>query len=118
VARLLKAFNVDVIVANSDGKARVDEGVCGPAVRIGPQLILISTSCGALATRMVRPRSKESYWLTFSGSLPSAYYSTNNTRAFKEFLSRSDILIASLPSTPKTRCLLGIEHLSQFFALY
>jgi phosphoglycerate dehydrogenase-like enzyme len=27
VARLLRAFNVEVIVANSDGRARIDQGV-------------------------------------------------------------------------------------------
>lgn len=45
------------------------------------------------------------------GSTPSAYYSTTDPKSFDEFLSRSEILIASLPSTPQTTYLLKKEHL-------
>ncbi|RSH95763.1 hypothetical protein EHS25_000855 [Saitozyma podzolica] len=81
VARLLRAFNVEVIVANSDGRARIDQGYIVPGT--GDK----------------------------DGVLPSAYYSTNDQASFKEFLTRCDVLIASLPSTPKTRYLLTADHL-------
>ncbi|ORY21380.1 D-isomer specific 2-hydroxyacid dehydrogenase [Naematelia encephala] len=79
-ARLLKAFNVTVIAANSNGSKRVDDGYIIPGTG------------------------------DIDGSIPSAYYSTNDKASFKEFLSKSDILIASLPSTPQTQWLLKKEH--------
>jgi lactate dehydrogenase-like 2-hydroxyacid dehydrogenase len=48
--------------------------------------------------------------LTRAGSIPSAYYSSSDPKAFKEFLSKCDILIASLPSTPATQFMLKAEH--------
>ncbi|OCF31483.1 oxidoreductase [Kwoniella heveanensis BCC8398] len=79
-ARLLKAFNVNVIAANSNGQKREDDGYIIPGTG-----------------------DKE-------GILPSAYYSTSDPESFKTFLSKSDILIASLPSTPQTTYLLKDEH--------
>ncbi|WVQ98431.1 hypothetical protein IAU59_005554 [Kwoniella sp. CBS 9459] len=79
-ARLLKAFNVTVIAANSNGQKREDDGYIIPGT--GDK----------------------------AGSLPSAYYSTSDPESFKTFLSKSDILIASLPSTPQTTYLLKDEH--------
>jgi phosphoglycerate dehydrogenase-like enzyme len=46
------------------------------------------------------------------GSIPEQYYSTSDPKSFDQFLSRSEILIASLPSTPYTVGLLTAEHLS------
>ncbi|WRT66829.1 uncharacterized protein IL334_003792 [Kwoniella shivajii] len=80
-ARLLKAFNVNIIAANSTGEKRRDEGYIIPGT--GDE----------------------------EGTIPSAYYSTNDPESFKTFLSKSDILIASLPSTPQTTWLLKDEHL-------
>ncbi|KAK4689301.1 hypothetical protein P7C73_g799, partial [Tremellales sp. Uapishka_1] len=82
-ARLLKAFNVEVIAANSSGTRREDDGYIIPGT--GDK----------------------------DGSIPSKYYSTNDTDSFTEFLSRCDILIASLPSTPQTTYMLTAEHLSR-----
>ncbi|WWC69770.1 uncharacterized protein I206_103713 [Kwoniella pini CBS 10737] len=79
-ARLLKAFNVNVIAANSTGTKRKDDGYIIPGT--GDE----------------------------EGIIPSAYYSTNDPESFKAFLSKSDILIASLPSTPQTKDLLKDEH--------
>ncbi|WVQ79611.1 hypothetical protein IAT38_001711 [Cryptococcus sp. DSM 104549] len=79
-ARLLKAFNVNVIAANSNGQRRADDGYIIPGT--GDE----------------------------DGSIPSAYYSTSDEKSFKTFLSKSDILIASLPSTPQTRYLLDKQH--------
>ncbi|KAK4684126.1 hypothetical protein P7C73_g6079, partial [Tremellales sp. Uapishka_1] len=79
-ARLFKAFNVNVIAANSSGTKREDNGYIIPGT--GDK----------------------------DGSIPSKYYSTNDRESFKEFLSKSDILIASLPSTPQTTYLLTAEH--------
>jgi hypothetical protein len=47
------------------------------------------------------------------GSIPSAYYSTSDPKSFDEFLSKTDILVASLPSTPQTHYLLKEEHFSK-----
>jgi hypothetical protein len=44
------------------------------------------------------------------GVLPEAYYSTNDAKSFNTFLSRCDILVASLPSTPQTQWMLKREH--------
>ncbi|OWZ28974.1 oxidoreductase [Cryptococcus neoformans AD2-60a] len=81
-ARLLKAFNVNVIAANSNGQKRRDDGYLIPGTGDA------------------------------DGSIPSAYYSTSDEESFKTFLSKSDILIASLPSTPQTRYLLNQELFS------
>ncbi|WVQ79612.1 hypothetical protein IAT38_001712 [Cryptococcus sp. DSM 104549] len=79
-ARLLKAFNVNVIAANSSGERREDDGYIIPGTGDA------------------------------DGSIPSAYYSTSDEESFKTFLSKSDILIASLPSTPQTQFLLNKAH--------
>ncbi|WVR04928.1 hypothetical protein IAU60_001940 [Kwoniella sp. DSM 27419] len=79
-ARLLKAFNVQVIAANSSGEKRPDDGYIIPGT--GDE----------------------------AGTIPSAYYSTSDPESFKTFLSKSDILIASLPSTPQTTYMLKQEH--------
>ncbi|ODN72674.1 hypothetical protein L202_08114 [Cryptococcus amylolentus CBS 6039] len=79
-ARLLKAFNVNVIAANSKGDKRVDDGYIIPGTG------------------------------DVEGDIPSAYYSTTDKESFKTFLGKSDILIASLPSTPQTQWLLGEEE--------
>ncbi|TYJ52190.1 hypothetical protein B9479_007205 [Cryptococcus floricola] len=83
-ARLLKAFNVNVIAANSKGDKRVDDGYIIPGTG------------------------------DVEGDIPSAYYSTTDKESFKTFLGKSDILIASLPSTPQTQWLLGEEEFALF----
>lgn len=47
------------------------------------------------------------------GSIPSEMYSTSDESSFNEFLSRSEILVASLPSTPKTEWLMTKERLGK-----
>lgn len=47
-----------------------------------------------------------------SGIIPTAYYRTYDPDSFEEFLSRSDILICSLPSTRATEWLLTKARLS------
>ncbi len=49
------------------------------------------------------------------GSIPSAYYATTDDESFKKFISRCDILVASLPSTQATHFLLKAEHFSKLF---
>ncbi len=45
-----------------------------------------------------------------AGSLPTAYYSTTDPESFDEFLSKSDYLIGTLPSTPDTHYMLKKKH--------
>ena len=40
-------------------------------------------------------------------SIPTAYYSTQEPAEFAEFLSKSDVVLLSLPSTPATRYILS-----------
>lgn len=49
--------------------------------------------------------------LTLPGNVPTAWYSTTDPASFAQFLSRSQILIATLPSTPATRGMLTAAHL-------
>ena len=49
-----------------------------------------------------------------SGSLPSEYYSTTDPASFDKFLSRCDMLIASLPSTPATKYMITKEHFGEW----
>lgn len=44
-------------------------------------------------------------------SVPSAYFSTKDPAAFDEFLSQTDVLVCSMPSTPATRGMLTAERL-------
>ncbi|OXG23650.1 oxidoreductase [Cryptococcus neoformans Ze90-1] len=80
-ARLFKAFNCNVIAANSKGNKRPEEGFRLPGT--GDE----------------------------DGSIPSQYYSTTDPESFKEFLSHCDVLVASLPSTPQTTYMLTEFHL-------
>jgi hypothetical protein len=89
------------------------KGYVGPTETLPHSLNRNSISCRELETEMVGNRTEPEQWLTFIGSLPSAYYSTNDPASFKQFLSRCDVLIASLPSTPKTQYLLTADHLSE-----
>lgn len=47
------------------------------------------------------------------GSIPVEYYTTKDADSFAQFLSRSDVILLSLPSTPATRKILS----SKTFAL-
>jgi len=46
------------------------------------------------------------------GTLPSKYYSTSDAASMKDFLSQCDVLVSSLPFTPKTKHFLNSEMLS------
>ncbi|WVQ99102.1 hypothetical protein IAU59_006234 [Kwoniella sp. CBS 9459] len=81
-ARLFKAFNCKIIAANSKGDRRPEEGYRIPGTG------------------------------DVDGSLPETLYSTNDSESFATFLSSSDILVASLPSTPQTTYMLTEKHLS------
>jgi hypothetical protein len=48
------------------------------------------------------------------GDIPSQYYATTDPEAFNQFLSRCDILVCSLPSTPQTTYMLDASHLSEY----
>ncbi|CED84436.1 D-3-phosphoglycerate dehydrogenase, D-isomer-specific 2-hydroxy acid dehydrogenase superfamily [Phaffia rhodozyma] len=78
-ARLFKSLGTKIIAANSNGKRR-DE--CGYTI----------------------PGTGDD-----DGSIPSEYFSTEDPLSLKSFVSRSDVLIASLPSTDKTTHLLTEE---------
>ncbi|ORY21036.1 D-isomer specific 2-hydroxyacid dehydrogenase [Naematelia encephala] len=82
-ARLFKAFNCEIIAANSTGKRGADIGYVVPGTG------------------------------DMQGSIPSEMYSTSDESSFNEFLSRSEILVASLPSTPNTEWLLTKERLAR-----
>ncbi|ORX39585.1 D-isomer specific 2-hydroxyacid dehydrogenase [Kockovaella imperatae] len=79
-ARQLKAMNVRIIAANSSGSKKGDDGFMFPGTGDA------------------------------DGSIPDEYYSTTDKDSFHEFLSKSDILIGSLPSTPQTHYLLNKEQ--------
>lgn len=89
-------------------------------VSMDADLIGNSTSLREPATRRVsqrhsilemqRPKSRIELTDDSLGVLPEAYYSTNDAQSFNTFLSRCDILVASLPSTPQTQWMLKREH--------
>jgi hypothetical protein len=109
-ARLLQAFGCNIIAANSNGQRRLDDGVSRlPTVVL---LTLPSSSFLVQAIRMVRS-AMETFdrGLTGPASIPDAIYSTSDEASFNEFLSKSNILVASLPSTAGTRWLLDAEKL-------
>ncbi|RSH90408.1 hypothetical protein EHS25_001013 [Saitozyma podzolica] len=82
-ARLLQAFGANIIAANSDVKKRGSSGY-----------IIEGTGDP-------------------EGVIPSEYFSSNDPSSLQEFLSRTDILIACLPSTPKTTWMLEAKHFEQ-----
>ncbi|BEJ13990.1 hypothetical protein CspHIS471_0311640 [Cutaneotrichosporon sp. HIS471] len=82
-ARLLHAFGCQILAANTAGKKSRCDGYIVPGTG------------------------------DVEGDIPTAWYSTQDPSSFKTFLSRSDILVASLPSTPATRGMLTREHLAQ-----
>ncbi|KAI5480117.1 hypothetical protein MNV49_001777 [Pseudohyphozyma bogoriensis] len=81
-ARLLPAFGVNIIAANTSGDRRVDEGYMIPGTG-----------------------DKEA-------ALPSEMYSTSDEASLNAFLAKSDILVCSLPSTPASRGFLTKERFS------
>jgi phosphoglycerate dehydrogenase-like enzyme len=108
-ARLLQAFGCEILAANTAGKkSKCDgyiiegtgdvEGECG------------DRSWGG-AERMAERGS--TVWRLTPGNIPTAWYSTQDAASFDTFLSRSEILVASLPSTPATRGMLTREHLAR-----
>ncbi|TXT10604.1 hypothetical protein VHUM_02109 [Vanrija humicola] len=82
-ARLLKAHGMRVIAANTSGR---------------------STS----ETEYVIPGTGDP-----DGSVPSAFFSTKDEASFDEFLSQTDVLVCSMPSTPATRGMLTAERLAK-----
>ncbi len=51
---------------------------------------------------IVYPLHSELMLALLCNSLPSVWYSTEDTSSFAEFLSKSDVILLSLPSTPAT----------------
>jgi phosphoglycerate dehydrogenase-like enzyme len=45
--------------------------------------------------------------------LPEAFYSTSDSASLRQFLSETDVLVCSLPSTKHTMHLLDAEKLSE-----
>ncbi|CAK9786769.1 hypothetical protein CC85DRAFT_262019 [Cutaneotrichosporon oleaginosum] len=82
-ARLLAAFGCEIVAANTAG----EKSRCGGYIIEGTGDV--------------------------EGDIPTAWYSTRDVASFDKFLSRSDILVASLPSTPQTRGMLTREHLAK-----
>ncbi|GAA6022736.1 hypothetical protein JCM10207_008084 [Rhodosporidiobolus poonsookiae] len=82
-AALLPAFGVKIIAANSNGKRRTDEGYHIPGT--GDK----------------------------DAALPAEMYSTSDNASLDAFLSRCDVLVSSLPSTPSTRGFLTRERLAR-----
>ncbi|WWC72308.1 uncharacterized protein I206_106270 [Kwoniella pini CBS 10737] len=80
-ARLFQAFNCKIIAANSRGDRRAEDGYRIPGT--GDE----------------------------DGSIPEEFYSTNDEKSFQTFLSRCDILVASLPSTPQTTYMISQKQL-------
>ena len=76
-ARLSAAFGAKVLAATSDGQRK-------------PQTGYVEDGMGDL-----------------DGSIPEAWYSTKDKASFKEFLSKSDVLLLALPSTGATRHILS-----------
>ncbi|KAL1743995.1 D-isomer specific 2-hydroxyacid dehydrogenase [Schizophyllum fasciatum] len=71
-ARLFQAFGCEIVAANTQGKARVDNGFHYPNTG-DPE-----------------------------GRLPRAYFSTADDSAMADFFRQTDILVASLPGTAQT----------------
>ncbi|WOO80283.1 putative protein in proB 3'region [Vanrija pseudolonga] len=80
-ARLLKAMGMRIVAANTSGKATPQDGYVIPGTGDA------------------------------DGSIPEAYYSTKDAAQTREFLSRCDVLVASLPNTPQTAGWLDEEKL-------
>ena len=47
------------------------------------------------------------------GSLAEQYFSTKDEASIDEFLKQCDVLVASLPETPKTRFILNAKKLGK-----
>jgi hypothetical protein len=101
-ARLASSFGVNIIAANSTGQASVDNGV-------GP--------CWASSVLYTYFQTCEQYIFAGTGDpkgiLPTAWYSTRDQKSFHKFLSQTDILIASLPSTKDTKGMLTSERMGE-----
>ncbi|KAL1758833.1 D-isomer specific 2-hydroxyacid dehydrogenase [Schizophyllum commune] len=72
-ARLFQAFGCEIIAANTQGKARVDNGFFYPGT--GDK----------------------------DGTIPRAYFSTEDEAGMQDFYRQTDVLVASLPGTEKTK---------------
>lgn len=110
-ARLAKAFGMDVLACNSTGVRSVDNGFVIPGSgdpEGAPTRILFSARCFNSDARLEK--------LTpLLGLLPSAWYSSKKPSSFREFLSRTDVLVVALPLTPSTRHIISstaLSHLS------
>ncbi|THG98136.1 hypothetical protein EW026_g3993 [Hermanssonia centrifuga] len=78
-ARLAAAFGANIIAANTSGTKKAQDGYIIPGTG-DPD-----------------------------GSIPSAYYSTTDSASLASFLSKSDVILLSLPSTPATYHILSSE---------
>ncbi|TRM60383.1 D-isomer specific 2-hydroxyacid dehydrogenase [Schizophyllum amplum] len=81
-ARLFQTFGCTILAANTAGKPRVDEGFFYPGT--GDK----------------------------DGHIPQAYYSTADEEGMKDFYRKTDILVASLPGTEKTKGYLTEDKLA------
>ncbi|KAI0733960.1 hypothetical protein C8Q72DRAFT_873376 [Fomitopsis betulina] len=81
-ARLSTAFGAKVLAGTSDGKKK-------------PQLGYVEDGMGDL-----------------DGSIPETWYLTRDEASFKEFLSKSDVLLLALPSTGATHHILSSATLA------
>jgi phosphoglycerate dehydrogenase-like enzyme len=98
-ARLARAFRAKVIVANSSGKQKAQEG-------------WIEEETGDPDGRRARFLSFHCFAYLCLPSIPTAWYSSSDANSFASFLGRCDILLLALPSTTATRHILSAHTLA------
>lgn len=110
---------MDVIAANTTGKATPQTGVRHLSFWTEMKLKAISTCSPARVIKRVRGlRACVLIDLTCPGSIPSKYYTTEDRTSVQEFLQACDVLVCSLPATPKTCYLLDRHSLGEVIPVH
>lgn len=99
-ARLLKAHGMRIIAANTSGKKTTDEGyiIPGTGDKEGEHRLQVG--------------------VLISGSIPEEFFSTKDPKSLDAFLKQTDVLVCSLPGTPRTQYLLDAQKLGKSFGTF
>lgn len=127
-ARLLQGFGMRIVACNTSGERTDQDGVSSNLASSLP--LRGQQRVNECSSEAVMHRDASSAWCKadiqyiipgtgdVSAKIPEKFYCTRDPKSLEAFIKECDVLIASLPSTPKTTGFLDAEKLGMPLSLF